>query len=505
MSDPGGWSTTVDRGLRHSPRAVPVFVAVFVVALGNRLLPVLRGGGLSGVIGYDDAVYYAGAVGLVHGRLPYQDFLFLHPPGVLLALSPVATLGRITGETAGWELSRLVWMIMGSLTAVIIVGALLPLGRLAAVVGGGTYAVSPPAVLVERTTLVEGLTNLCLAVALALIIDELRKPRRQPDRRATMIMVGAGALLGFATTVKIWGVIPVVAVAIGVVLARGSRAGLAMVTAAAAATVVVCLPFFLAAPTQMWQMVVLDQLGRDHDTALLRRAAQVATMGRVVDGGLALTAALVAAGICAVASIVVWRVPGYRLLVPLTLALVGMLLVAPIFYPHYVAVLAVPVALSLGVITSVVASWRRGWRTMIIAVGVAALLLDATALALVRSGDPVPGELRPAVQTGTGCLTSDDPNNLLALGVVGRNLDRDCPLIVDLGGYSHHLSRGRPMPRSRNPAWQRLVVDYLGSGELALATRFGRGSGYSKATADKIESWPVLLAVDAYELREPPR
>ena len=505
MSDPGSRSTTVVRGLRCSPRALPVVVTVFVVALVNRLVPVLRGGGLSGVIGYDDAVYYAGAVGLGHGRLPYQDFLFLHPPGVLLALSPVAALGRMTGETAGWELSRLVWMIMGSLTAVIIVGTLLPLGRLAAAVGGGAYAISPPAVLVERTTLVEGLTNLCLAVALALIIGVLRSPRRQPDHRATMIMVGAGALLGFATTVKIWGVIPLVAVAVGVVLARGSRAGLAMIAGASAMIVVVCLPYFLAAPSQMWQMVVLDQLGRDHDTALLRRAAQVATMGRVVDGGLALTAVLVAAGLCAVASIVVWRVPGYRLLVPLTLVLVGMLLVAPIFYPHYVAVLAVPVALSLGVIASVVTSWRRGWRTMIIAVGMTVLLLDATSLAFIRSGDPVPGGLRPAVQAGTGCLTSDDPNNLLALGVVGRNLDRDCPLVVDLGGYSHHLSRGRPIPRSRNTAWQRLVVGYLGSGEQALATRFGRGRGYSRATAAEIEGWPVLVAVDAYELREPPR
>ena len=38
---------------------------VFAVALANRLVPVLRGAGLSGVISYDDGVYYAGAVGLV--------------------------------------------------------------------------------------------------------------------------------------------------------------------------------------------------------------------------------------------------------------------------------------------------------------------------------------------------------------------------------------------------------------------------------------------------------
>ena len=43
---------------------------MFVVALANRLVPVLRGAGLSGVISYDDGVYYAGAVGLVRGQLP---------------------------------------------------------------------------------------------------------------------------------------------------------------------------------------------------------------------------------------------------------------------------------------------------------------------------------------------------------------------------------------------------------------------------------------------------
>ena len=124
------------------------------------------------------------AVGLVHGRLPYQDFLFLHPPGVLLALAPVAGLGRWVGEATGWEASRLVWMSMGCLTSLVVAGALLRLGKLAAVVGGCFYAIFPGAVLVERTTLTEGLANLCLAVAMALVIGELgRRPLAGDDTR----------------------------------------------------------------------------------------------------------------------------------------------------------------------------------------------------------------------------------------------------------------------------------------------------------------------------------
>ena len=112
--------------------AVPVAylcVFVFMVALANRLVPVLRGAGLSGVISYDDGVYYAGAVGVVHGQLPYRDFLFLHPPGILVALAPVAAAGRWLGESSGWEVSRLVWMVSGSLASVVVLAILLPLGQ----------------------------------------------------------------------------------------------------------------------------------------------------------------------------------------------------------------------------------------------------------------------------------------------------------------------------------------------------------------------------------------
>jgi hypothetical protein len=57
-------------------------IALGAIAFAVRLIPVLRGGGLFGFGNYDDGVYYAAATGLVHGRLPYQDFLLLHPPGM---------------------------------------------------------------------------------------------------------------------------------------------------------------------------------------------------------------------------------------------------------------------------------------------------------------------------------------------------------------------------------------------------------------------------------------
>lgn len=54
-------------------------LVVATTAVVVRLLMVLRGAGLGGMLSYDDGVYYSAAGSLVWGRLPYRDFLLLHP------------------------------------------------------------------------------------------------------------------------------------------------------------------------------------------------------------------------------------------------------------------------------------------------------------------------------------------------------------------------------------------------------------------------------------------
>ena len=498
--------------VRMSPgaRGLPVLAVVAVLALVNRLLPVLRGGGLDGVLGYDDAVYYAGAVALVHGQVPYEDFLFLHPPGVLLALAPIAALGRGVGETPGWEISRILWMLLGCLTSVIIAACLLRLGRLAALAGGCAYALFPGAVLVERTTMVEGLTNLCLAGALALVIGVLSStdPGAEPQLVGGPVpgLLLAGALLGLSAASKIWGIVPLVVIAVFVAVALGVRWGLVIAGSAAVVTMLVCLPFFLNAPGPMWQMVVLDQLGRSQGTNPLARLAQVVTLGRDLTEPVALVMAGVALVGLIAGSLLVWRLAAFRVVLPLLIGMIALLAATPIFYPHYVAILAVPGSVMLGAGTGVLVGGAAsaGPRRLILIIGALLLALDLVALTRIVSGTEVPPELRGAVRPAPGCLTSDDPNNLLALGVVGRNVQRDCELVVDLGGYSHHLSRGRSVPRSRNADWQRVVVGYLETGEYALVTRFAAGRGLSRATAAEIESWPIRVSVDGFDLRKPP-
>ena len=87
----------------------------------------------------------------------------------------------------------------------------------------------------------------------------------------------------------------------------GVRRGLLVVMGGAAAMTAVCLPFFLAGPTEMWRMVVLDQVGRDQGTAFVSRAAQIATMGRVTEGAAAVAVVLVAlVGLIAIIAWAAW-------------------------------------------------------------------------------------------------------------------------------------------------------------------------------------------------------
>src|SRR5690242_2102026 len=90
--------------LRPASRGTMLWIALVVFGAGfaARLVPVLHSGGLFGVDTYDDGVHYASALAWVHGRWPYRDFLFMHPPGIVLLLAPFATLGWATSEGLGF-------------------------------------------------------------------------------------------------------------------------------------------------------------------------------------------------------------------------------------------------------------------------------------------------------------------------------------------------------------------------------------------------------------------
>ena len=169
--DRGTW----DRSLRAWAGVVTV------LALVARVVPVWRGGGLSATNGYDDGVYYAAATSLVHGRLPYRDYVLLHPPGSTVLLAPFALLARVTSDTAGFETARVAFMILGALNTLLVMVVAARIGRRAAMVAGVFYALFFPAIFVARTVSLEELGTTTLLVALVLLF---RRGRGAAARRA---------------------------------------------------------------------------------------------------------------------------------------------------------------------------------------------------------------------------------------------------------------------------------------------------------------------------------
>src|SRR5215208_2545818 len=102
-------STALDsrRGRRDTAEAPPWWCtqanatwaasAVALLAFAVCAVRLLQPHALLGIVEYDDGVYVGATVRLVHGIVPYRDFVFGHPPGILLLLLPLAILARFTG------------------------------------------------------------------------------------------------------------------------------------------------------------------------------------------------------------------------------------------------------------------------------------------------------------------------------------------------------------------------------------------------------------------------
>jgi hypothetical protein len=455
----------------------------------------LRFDDLTGEGNYDDGVHFAGALALVAGKLPYRDFLFLHPPVILLALSPFAALAHVTSEGFGFAVARVAWMVLGAFNATAVSRLLRPLGTLSAVVGGLAYALYFPAVYAESTTMLEGLANALLLTALLLVVGG----------RSLWRLGLAGVLLGLVPAVKIWGVVLVGVVIIWIWVTRGLRGGLTVLAASALSGTAVLLPFYLISPVRMWEMVVRAQLGRPDSPATMEHRAW-AMLGLGVDPpsvDLAHTfsiTALVFVAFCLWrnrTSAVTWL--GVGLLLPAA----GMLLVTPSFYQHYPAVMAVPVALILG---SAVALTPGAGRTR--QLGALALLpvvlvwgtaqVVHIAESQLNDRDVHFTSLRDAVESASGCVTSDDPAPLIELDVFTRDIERGCPVWIDLSGDAYVDDIGGDLPRYRNEQFQRQAMDYLARGEVAIVGREESLHYLDAASRRRLASWPVLASSDSY-------
>ena len=488
----GGWASS--DGPSHAG-SVGLYLFVAATAVGVRGY-LLRFAQLTGEGTYDDAVHFSGAVALVLGKLPYRDFLFLHPPTILLALSPFAELAQVTSDSFGFALARIAWMLLGAFSAAGVARLLRPLGRLSSLVGGLAYALYFPAAYSESTTMLEGLANAFLVAALLLVARG-----RAPSR-----LVWAGLFLGLIPTVKIWGVVLVAAVLGWVAVTRGMRSFALALLAAATSAAATILPFLLAGPSSMWRMVVAAQLGRPEMVSATTEDRLWSMLGLLGSSPSSSLSYALAGLALAVAAASVWRNRSFALAwlgVALFVPAAAMLLLTPSFYQHYPAVIAVPLALMAGAAVAVrpgAGDRTRWWGAvvmlpLILVWGAALGVHDYTSY---TGRDLQFTALRPAVIAAKGCVASDDPAALIELNVFSRNIHRGCRTTIDLTGYVYLDRIGRTDTRSVGRIYQRQIMDYLTSGDIAIIGRDESVHYFNTASRHRVSTWPVLARSGIY-------
>jgi len=237
-----------------------VIAAVTAVALGLRVYQLSRPGYLLGLTEYDDGSYFGSAVHLVHGIFPYRDFIFVQPPGILLLLTPVALVAKVTGTAAGMAIGRVLTVLV-SAAGVTLIGLLVRhRGVLATLVACGVLAVFPDAIAAAHTVLVEPwLVLFCLIGAVA-VFDGDRLTGR--GRR----LAWGGVAFGVAGAIEAWAIIPVLVVAV-LCLPRARRMVI-FLAGVAAAFLIAVLPFAALAPQRFYQSLITAQIG--HRAASLR-------------------------------------------------------------------------------------------------------------------------------------------------------------------------------------------------------------------------------------------
>jgi hypothetical protein len=485
---------------------------VFVLAVAARLGVIYgRGSSLFDGASYDPSVYYAAADSFIHGRLPYRDFTLMHPPGVMLALSPIAFIGRLTSDRTGFEIATVVALVVGAASAVLVwrIARATGVRRSIAVTAGLLYAVTPLSVGSESSARLEVFGNFLTLLGIWCYVTSAR-------RQSRLMLVSTGAALAAAASVKIWYAVPLVLVLLWHTVDRRSRRSLWWaVGGAAVAAGCIDGPFLILSGRSMVRMVVLDQFGRTGGVSVLSRASDLDLLTRLrphSSANLQLGCAVVAGVIVVLALLLAWRTPGGRLPATLLAADLAVLFAAPVYLLSY-ADFAMPAAcLCAAAAMQALAQTRspvlsgsvRGLAATLVAGSALAAVL-ATSVNVRRPSEPSPDRYLQTAAAAYRCVQSDSPEPLIALNVLSSDLQHGCPQWVDVSGRTYGVDRSPTnQSRRKNRRWQRDLVHYLRAGQAYVLVDVKR-EGLSRRTLALLRRGPLIARGDRLALRIPQR
>ena len=451
----------------HSParsllRSRPIVVAFLVSALALALCAwqMTVAGVVTGITAYDDGVYLGAAIRLVHGDLPYKDFVFVQPPGSVLLMSPIALLGRLVGDHNALILARALTVLVTAVNAGLVAWLVRARGRLAMVIAGVGLAVFPLAVAADHTLLLE--PYLIFFVLLGALVAFQSETPTVPG------LVLAGALFGAAASIRLWAVFPFLALVICLMPLWRTRV-MPIVIGAALGFGVICLPFAIAAPHSFFHEVFVDQLSRGapltNPVSPLSRLLAITGLSGIAAVHASTSLALKFAGALALLVAVafgidrsgVHRVDEFVLLG--AIATTGGMIAAPEFYLHY-AYFTAPLIAALVAIAvtggrrslAELSRWLGLNRKIRHIAGVALLIGACSALVFVvvedmsyvraylpsAAGNTAPGLINPgpaidsAVPAGA-CVIADEPDLLIEANRL-VSVVPNCPSLIDPEG-----------------------------------------------------------------------
>ncbi len=445
----GGWLTPVNA----------IIVVATLLAIGLRVYyQYTRPGFLLGVNEYDDGPYFGSAVRLVHGALPYRDFVLVQPPGIALLMSPPAALSYLVGTAWGMAIGRIMTVLAGA-AAVVLGGQLVRhRGPAVVIVTCGILAIYPDSVITAHTVLVEPwLVLFCLIGAVAVFDgDRLAGSGRR--------LLWGGIAFGFAGAVEAWAIVPVLVVLLFCLpmIQRAWR----FAAGVAAGFLVPSLPFVAIAPVGFYHSLITAQIGARAHTFRVGNWFRLKNMLGLLpnvnwNNGFVVVVLLVVIVVVAGGQLYAWRA-GNRPARPLdwfamltTVLVVGMFLWPPQFHYHFTTFLAPFLALSVGLtLANVVAVYSergrdaqpRRWVVPVVT-GAAAVVIAVLAGFQSTSGGvlgPVIGTIPASVDRvipAGSCVLTDQVSVTIAAdrfvsGVPG------CSLMVDTLGTDLAFSRG---------------------------------------------------------------
>ncbi len=434
----------------RQPRSVTLIIlAATAAGLLLRLFQLTRPSYLLGVTQYDDGVYLGDAVRLVHGALPYRDFVSDQPPGIMLLMAPVALLSKVTGTAWALAVARVLTACADAATIAAAGVLVRRRGAVATVAVCGILAVYPEAVGATYTLFLEPWLNLCCLIGAVVAFDGdgVAGSRKR--------LLWAGVALGFAGAIKTWAIVPVLVLLVLCLTGqpRPRRAG-AFASGVAAGFLIPVIPFAAASPASFFNSVVVAQLSRVNAVRVpvWRRLASMTGLIHFPHAGpaaaFAFSAVIAAFIACALfrASIVTRRpVPALEIFALVTTAgVVLILLWPPQYFHHYASFLGPFLALAVALPAGRAA--RTGWpRRAGLAVAAAAIcalvVLHVRAEAVLAPAfNPAPAAQR-VIPRGACVLTDMASMTISADRFVAAR--PGCPLMVDSTGTDYVLSQGR--------------------------------------------------------------